>query len=475
GVNRRRVVGGEETVGHQTTGSVQNEDLERGLAEGVAFRTHSFGQLTYQRIDLLDVVVIQALQVCQRFRVRGQVLKLGDGVQANLTTELVVAGNTTLTVTQDVDGGQVDGANARQRQVPQEVREVVQGQRTWVGDTEGVPQASRAFLIQEVFRVTEGSVLNRNDLARTVRANVINFDFVTQEGVHPVNRDELFGQRVIDTEILWRGRANQTGKGVVDLIVALEQLGQAWIEAEDLLEVGIGLFEVLHDLANFVVVPVTRCLGAQQTPPVGIHNAFADLVGDNGRRPLNRVDLGDQRGNDQTGFVIQPLVALARILGCQHFGNGVVFLGEELMQHAQTHPPVFIEAGDRDIGVHVGRQGAVRVELQLTTREATQLVGGRFVATVHLGSIPPMGVDVLEGGGQMCVSSRASGVRDGATDFHGARTQGIAGRQRNADVVVGFAWAVIEPVMHLELNPRANHEVYAGGGLELITRHQHVT
>src|SRR5690606_38171642 len=149
GVNRRRVVGGEETVGHQTTGSVQNEDLERGLAEGVAFRTHSFGQLTYQRIDLLDVVVIQALQVCQRFRVRGQVLKLGDEVQANLTTELVVAGNTTLTVTQDVDGGQVDGANARQRQVPQEVREVVQGQRTWVGDTEGVPQTASAFLIQK--------------------------------------------------------------------------------------------------------------------------------------------------------------------------------------------------------------------------------------------------------------------------------------------------------------------------------------
>src|SRR5690606_7319270 len=179
-VHFRSVVGGEEAVGHQTTGRVQNEDLERSFAEGVAFRTHGFGQLTNQRIDLLNVVVIQTLQVRQSCRISGQILELGDRVELDLTTELVVAGNTTLTVTHDVDGGHVDRANAWQRQITQELREVVQGQRTRVRDTEGVPQTGCTFLIQEVFRVAEGSVLNRNDLARTVSANVVNFEVVTQ-------------------------------------------------------------------------------------------------------------------------------------------------------------------------------------------------------------------------------------------------------------------------------------------------------
>src|SRR5690606_16144646 len=224
------------------------------------------------------------------------------------------AGNTTLTVTHDVDGGHVDRANAWQRQITQELREVVQGQRTRVRDTEGVPQTGCTFLIQEVFRVAEGSVLNRNDLARTVSANVVNFEVVTQEGVHPVNRDELLRQREIGAMVLRRGRTYQTGQGMVDVAVTFDQLRKARIEAQDFLEVGVGLLQVLHDLANFAVVPVTRCLGTEQTTPVVVHDVFDDFVGDNRRRPLNRVDLGAQRGNNQTGFVIQPLVGLARVL-----------------------------------------------------------------------------------------------------------------------------------------------------------------
>src|SRR5690606_12786519 len=113
---------GVEAVGHQAARSVHDEDLERGLTKGKAFRTHGFSQLANQGVDLLDVVVIDALQFRQGFRIAGQVLELRNRVEANLATEFVVTRYATLTVTQDIHGSQVDVATQWHRNVAQEVR-----------------------------------------------------------------------------------------------------------------------------------------------------------------------------------------------------------------------------------------------------------------------------------------------------------------------------------------------------------------
>src|SRR5690606_13416415 len=150
-INFRGVVRGEETVSNDATGGVHDEDLERGFAEGEAFRTYGFRHHADQCVDHFNVVVIHALQVGQSFRIFGQIFKLSDRVQANLTTEFVVTRYTTLTVTDDVDSGDVHFAHNRQVQITQEFRVVVQHQGARVGDTEGVPQTVRTFTVQHVF------------------------------------------------------------------------------------------------------------------------------------------------------------------------------------------------------------------------------------------------------------------------------------------------------------------------------------
>src|SRR5690606_32821673 len=142
-----------EAVSHQTAGGVQDEDLERDFTKAETVRAGFFGQCTDQGIDQLDVVVVQALEVGQQYRVGGQVFKLLDFLEANGPAEFIVAGYATLAVTQDVDGGHIDVANQRHGQVPEELRVVFQYQRTRVGDAEGIPQAVCAHIVQDILGV----------------------------------------------------------------------------------------------------------------------------------------------------------------------------------------------------------------------------------------------------------------------------------------------------------------------------------
>src|SRR5690606_22329759 len=131
---------------------------------------------TDQGVDLLDVVVVEALEVGQYRGILGEILELGDRVEADLATELVVARHATLTVTQNVDGGQVDVADQRHRQVAQEVRVVVQSQRTRVGNTEGVPQALRIFAAEQALGIAVTGILDRHRALDDVGADVIDID-----------------------------------------------------------------------------------------------------------------------------------------------------------------------------------------------------------------------------------------------------------------------------------------------------------
>ena len=84
--------------------------------------------------------------------------------------------------------------------------------------------------------------------------------------MHPVDRDELLGQRERDAVVVGLG-ARDAGE---DLVL------------DDLLE------QVAELLAG-------------QAVPVGVQAGRCRRVGGDGRRPLDGVDLGEQRGGDQPG------------------------------------------------------------------------------------------------------------------------------------------------------------------------------
>src|SRR5690606_35562929 len=210
-VNFRGVVRGEEAVRNDTAGGVHDENLERGFAEGKAFRTYSFRPHADQGVDHFNVVVIHALQVGQSFRIFGPIFKLGDRVHANLATEFVVTRYATLTVTDNVDGGDVHFTHDRQVQITQEFRAVVQHQSARVGDTEGVPQTVRAFTVQHVFGRAITGIFQGNAFVDDVRTDVVNVDIVTHQRVHTVNRDEFFGQGKGNTGVVRLTRTSQTG------------------------------------------------------------------------------------------------------------------------------------------------------------------------------------------------------------------------------------------------------------------------
>src|SRR5690606_30167125 len=363
-INFRGVVRGEETVRNDATGSVHDENLECGFAEGEAFRTHSFRHHADQCVDHFNVVVIQTLQIGQGFRIFGQIFKLGDRVQANLTTEFVVTRYTTLTVTDYVDSGDVHFADDRQIQITQEFRVVVQYQGARVGDTEGVPQTVRTFTVQHVFGGAVTGFFQGNALVDDVRTDVVNIDIVTHQRVHTVNRDEFFGQGKRNTGVVRLTRTSQTGNRPFQEVAFFHGFRQFRVNTQDATDPGIFFGQIFIDLVQFGAVLVTIVGVTSQTQTVGVHGTLGNRVGNDGRRPFNRVNFRHQGGVDQTGFVVQPLIIFIRVAGRQCLSNSVVLFYEQLVQHAQTDPPVIHKTGFRQAREEFTRQGAIGIHGQ---------------------------------------------------------------------------------------------------------------
>src|SRR3990167_200878 len=129
-----------------------------------------------------------------------------------------------------------------------------------------------------------------------------------------------------------------------------------------------------------------------------MHGALGDRVGDNGRGPFDGVNLGHQGGVGQTGVVVNPLVGLRRVGLLEFAGNGVVLKGEQLVQHAQTQPPVVVDTGNRLAADQLGWQAVVCIDLQAAIDEGANFVAAFFAAAIQLRTIPPVGVYVAIGG-----------------------------------------------------------------------------
>ena len=201
-VHFRCVVLSEETVGNDATRCVHDEDLECRLTKAEAFRTNGFSQLTNQRINLLNIVVVQTTQFRNDFSIVSQIREVIDRVQTNLATELVITRHTTLTITYNVDGCHIQQSTARYPQVTHKLWVVTQSQSTWVSHTEGVPQAISTLIIQNVFSIRITGIGQRNRLSHHVRAHVIHVNRVTQQWVHTVYRHKLFRQSKRYTRVI---------------------------------------------------------------------------------------------------------------------------------------------------------------------------------------------------------------------------------------------------------------------------------
>src|SRR6266853_1417840 len=126
--------------------------------------------------------------------------------------------------------------------------------------------------------------------------------------------------------------------------------------------------------------------------PVGGDPDLDRPRGENGWAPFDRMNLGDQRRNDQPGSLIDPLGQPIRIGSVELAAKYVVFPREQGVHHAQAEPPAFVEAGDVET-VYVLRKVAVD---QPEARAVAQRLGFLPRVAVDLGSIPPGRGDVLE-------------------------------------------------------------------------------
>ncbi len=104
---------------------------------------------------------------------------------------------------------------------------------------------------------------------------------------------------------------------------------------------------------------------AQQPEPVGAHREHRGRVGDDGRRPVDGVDLRDHGGGDQARGVVEPLIVHPGILRGEPVTYRVVFAQEQRMQQCQPDPEVACGPGEVDVRVDVGGWEAELVDAKL--------------------------------------------------------------------------------------------------------------
>ena len=157
----------------------------------------------------------------------------------------------------------------------------------------------------------------------------------------------------------------------------------------------------------------------------------------------------------------------------QAIADRVVLLGEERVQEREPEPEVPGDAGEIDLVVEVARELAVGIEAELAVGAGADGARERRVAAVDLRAVPPVRVarDVR---GRRAVVAVAR-VAPGALDAHRPLLPRVVLRELELEGLLGDALPVAEPVVHLELEPRAGEDVHDRRRLELVAREQPAT
>ena len=149
----------------------------------------------------------------------------------------------------------------------------------------------------------------------------------------------------------------------------------------------------------------------------------------------------------------------------QVVADGVVLAHEQRVQQREADPEVARDAGQVDVRLDLLRDQPAVVEAQLAVLAALDRLGEGRVAPVDLRSVPPVRVVGDERRRPVAVRRR---VTPRALDLHRLLGPGIVGVERDEPRVLGLVLAVVEPVVHLELDPRAGEQVQRRRGDELV-------
>src|SRR5215813_6703528 len=154
-----------------------------------------------------------------------------------------------------------------------------------------------------------------------------------------------------------------------------------------------------------------------EAPPVGAHAGLHGWMGQDGRCPFKRVDLGDEGSVHQPRRLEELLIVPLGVRRPEPVADRIVLEREERVHQAKPNPPVAVDAGNLDAGALIEGKQAVgqHVQLSLLTG-AHELLGGE-VAAVDLGGIPPVRHGVEER--RWTVVAPPRWVASGALDEHG--------------------------------------------------------
>ena len=273
------------------------------------------------------------------------------------------------------------------------LREIVQRNRARVGASEGVEQVGHADAVCYRRGLPAGHVRQFDRFELRIVPQRAEEHLIGDERVHPVDGDELLGQRVRRRMVL--------GGGPDDA-------------AEDFV-----VIEKFEDLLQ---------LGAGKPVPYAVHRIFDGRVRHDRRRPLRGVNLGHQGGVDELRRSVQPGIVPVRMIPGQQVADVVVLLGEDRVEHRQPDPPVVGETAQVHAGLGVHRQQLCRFEPELAALACSQRRRHHRIRAVNLRSIPPVAVRV-----RVCRGPGRSGgrrFRHRARYLHAAVCPVVAGRKR---------------------------------------------
>ena len=255
---------GQEAVALQPPRGHQDEDAEGRIAEAEAGRRR-LGHQPDDRIDLVDIA-IDLLEQAHVLGARRQLFPARDARPVQPGAEVIVARHAAPARAHDIDHGEVDDLVVA-LELEQRAREVVERDRAGMRDAERIERVAQAEQPHGVVGIAALDVeeaLLGDLLAGLV---VIETVVVRQQRVHPVDGDEILGQR-IGRAVMVRHRFGNAGRRM-----RVEQ------PKAELGQVVIG----------------------RRAVPVAGQADFDRLRRQDRRRPFDGVDLGDQRRRRSAG------------------------------------------------------------------------------------------------------------------------------------------------------------------------------
>ena len=218
--------------------------------------------------------------------------------------------------------------------------------------------------------------------------------------------------------------------------------------------------------------PKSLCsFSPSQPPPVRVQRRDRGRVCGDGRRPLDGVDLREQRCVDQAARWNSVSSSKSGCACGEHVADAVVLLARTAPAacRARARSPV---AGSGSVAGSSGIGGSPSTRRSLPPSWLRRNCCSLRAVAVDLRAVPPVRHDVDVCRRLVRAAAGAVGSSGVRITWSGGVGQSSSGLERDDPRVVGRARAVPEPVVDHELQPGGDQRVACRRGDELVARHQ---